>query len=192
MGIGLALPTPERIGMDAATLRIQWRQALTALLDENGQIELSPPDKSWTIQLSPDASPDPRQALRPSRWTQASLIWTTVTPIILDRHPKPHFNKNPEAWRESCCSIIKMACERIGLPMPIEIDVSRQSRLIGVPSASSFVAPASRPGRPVRFHVHASLKFSEPVEGPLLLGAGRYRGYGLCLPITQPFRNDVQ
>lgn len=192
MGIGLALPAPDHIGMDVATFRIQWRQALAALLDDKGQLELSPPDKSWTIQLSPDASPDPRQALRPTRWTQASSIWTTVTPIILDRHPKPHFNKNPEAWRESCSSIIQTACERIGLPKPIEIDVSRQSRLVGVPPASSFVAPAARPGRPERFHVHASIKFAEPVEGPLLLGAGRYRGYGLCLPITQPFRNDVQ
>jgi CRISPR-associated protein Csb2 len=192
MGIGLALPSPEHIGLDAATFRIQWRQALAALLGDNGQLELSPPDKAWTVRLAPDESPDPRQALRPARWTQASAIWTTVTPIILDRHPKPHFNKDPEAWRESCISIIETACERIGLPKPLEIDVTRHSPLIGVPSASGFVAPASRPGRPGRFHVHASLKFADPVEGPLLLGAGRYRGYGLCLPITQPSRNDFQ
>jgi CRISPR-associated protein Csb2 len=192
MGIGLALPNPEYIGIDAASFRIQWRKALAALLDDKGQIELIPPDKSWTIRLAPDASPDPRQSLRPSRWTRASTIWTTVTPIILDRHPKPHFNKNPEAWRESCCSIIETACQRIGLPKPIEVDVSRQSRLVGVPSASSFVAPVSRPGRPERFHVHASLKFAGHVEGPLLIGAGRYRGYGLCLPITQTSLDNSQ
>ena len=192
LGIGLALPTPESIGLDAATFRIQWRHALAALLDEKGQIELSPPDKAWTVRLAPEESPDPRQALRPARWTQASAIWTTVTPIILDRHPKPHFNKDPEAWRESCISIIAVACERIGLPKPLEIQVSPHSTLVGVPSASGFVAPASRPGRPGRFHVHASLKFAAPVEGPLLLGAGRYRGYGLCLPITQNSRNDFQ
>lgn len=190
MGIGLALPRPERIGVDAATFRIQWRKAMAALLDENGQLELSPRDKAWTVRLAPEESPNPRQALRPARWTRASEIWTTVTPIILDRHPKPHFNKNPDAWRESCISIIGDACERIGLPRPLEIDVSRYSPLTGVPPASGFVAPAPRPGRPTRFHVHASLKFAEPVEGPLLLGAGRYRGYGLCLPITANSRND--
>jgi len=184
MGLGLALPRPESIGVDATTFRIQWRQALSALLDEDGQLELSPPDKAWTIRLKPEESPDPRQALRPLRWTQASAIWTSVTPIILDRHPKPHFNKNPEAWRESCVSIIAAACERVGLPRPLDIDVSMHSTLAGVPSASGFVAPGSRPGRPARFHVHASLKFAEPVEGPLLLGAGRFRGYGLCLPIA--------
>jgi len=190
MGIGLALPRPELIGEDAATFRIQWRQALAALLDEDGELELSPPDKAWMIRLKPEESPDPRQALRPQRWTQASPIWTSVTPIILDRHPKPHFNKNPDAWRESCVSIIAEACERVGLPQPLEIDVSRHSPLVGVPSASGFVAPASRPGRPARFHVHASLKFARPVEGPLLLGAGRFRGYGLCLPITPNSRNE--
>ena len=192
LGVGLALPKPERIGLDAATFRIQWRQALAALLDEKGQIELSPLDKAWTVCLAVEESPDPRQTLRPTRWTQASTIWTTVTPIILDRHPKPHFNKDPEAWRASCSSIIETACERIGLPKPLEIDVTRHSGLTGVPSASGFVAPASRPGRPGRFHVHASLKFADPVEGPLLLGAGRYRGYGLCLPISQTSRNDFQ
>jgi CRISPR-associated protein Csb2 len=190
MGIGLALPRPENIGMDAATFRIQWRQALAALLDEDDQLELSPPDKAWMIRLSPEESPDPRQALRPQRWTQASAIWTSVTPIILDRHPKPNFNKDPKAWRESCVSIIAAACERVGLPQPLEIEVSRHSPLIGVPSASGFVAPAARPGRPARFHVHASLKFADPVEGPVLLGAGRFRGYGLCLPITPKSRND--
>ncbi|NQX01404.1 type I-U CRISPR-associated protein Cas5/Cas6 [bacterium] len=192
MGLGLALPRPERIGVDAATFRIQWRQALASVLDENGQLELSPPDKAWTLRLAPEESPDPRQALRPARWTEASAIWTTVTPIILDRHPKPHFNKDPEAWRASCIAIIGDACERIGLPRPLEIDVSRYSPLAGVPAASGFVAPAPRPGRPPRFHVHASLKFAEPVEGPLLLGAGRYRGYGLCLPITANSRNHSQ
>lgn len=189
MGIGLALPQPERIGVDAATFRIQWRAALAALLGDNSELELSPPDKAWTVRLKPEESPDPRQALRPARWIRASEIWSTVTPIILDRHPKPHFNKDPEAWRESCISIIGNACERIGLPRPLEIDVSRHSPLVGVPAASGFVAPAARPGRPQRFHVHASLKFAEPVEGPLLLGAGRYRGYGLCLPIIFKSRN---
>ena len=31
--------------------------------------------------------------------------------------------------------------------------------------------------------MHAILIFSEPVVGPVLLGAGRYRGYGLCRPL---------
>jgi len=30
--------------------------------------------------------------------------------------------------------------------------------------------------------VHAEITFDEPVRGPVLIGAGRYFGYGLCLP----------
>jgi CRISPR-associated protein Csb2 len=30
--------------------------------------------------------------------------------------------------------------------------------------------------------VHAQIEFAEPVRGPVLVGAGRYLGYGLCLP----------
>ena len=30
---------------------------------------------------------------------------------------------------------------------------------------------------------HADIRFEAPVSGPLLLGAGRYFGLGLCLPV---------
>jgi CRISPR-associated protein Csb2 len=35
-------------------------------------------------------------------------------------------------------------------------------------------------GQTSRQQVHAWLRFGQPVEGPLLLGTGRYRGYGVC------------
>lgn len=189
LGLAIALPAPEDIGVDQADFRIQWRQAFAALLDAYGEVKLSPPDKAWTMRFAPEESPDPQLALRPSRWTKPATIWTTVTPIILDRHPKPHFDKDPVAWHQSCVEIISQACQRIGLPIPDRIEVSPHSPLQGVPPAFAFAAPAARSGRPPRFHIHASLQFAEPVEGPLLLGAGRYRGYGLCLPIHPSTKN---
>lgn len=189
LGLGIALPKPDSIGINPADFRMQWRQALAALLGEEGEVELSPSDKAWTIRLAPEESPDPRLALRPSRWTKPATIWSTATPIILDRHPKPNFNKDPFAWRESCAEIIRQACQRIGLPAPERIEVSPHSPLVGVPPSSAFAAPTARSGRPQRFHIHASLQFAAPVEGPLLLGAGRFRGYGLCLPIHTSTHN---
>lgn len=183
LGLGLALPKPDSIGVDPANFRIQWRQALSALLGKDGELELSPLDRAWTIRLAPEESPDPKLALRPSRWTRPATTWSSVTPIILDRHPKPHFDKNPVAWRKSCIEIIGKACVRLGLPIPTCVEVSPHSPLPGVPPAFAFAAPAGRSGRPPRFHIHASLQFAVPIEGPLLLGAGRYRGYGLCLPL---------
>jgi CRISPR-associated protein Csb2 len=35
-----------------------------------------------------------------------------------------------------------------------------------------------------RFLTHAVIRFSEPVEGPVILGAGRFVGLGLCRPIV--------
>jgi CRISPR-associated protein Csb2 len=34
-----------------------------------------------------------------------------------------------------------------------------------------------------RVPIHADIRFELPVKGPLLLGAGRYFGLGLCLPV---------
>ena len=34
-----------------------------------------------------------------------------------------------------------------------------------------------------RQQVHVIIEFDVEVEGPVLLGAGRYRGYGLCKPL---------
>jgi CRISPR-associated protein Csb2 len=184
LGIGIALPRAETIGLPPSRLLDDWRRALGHLLDDNDGLELVAADRSWTLRLAPESSLRPRQALQPRRWNCASDQWATVTPIILDRHPKPHFKKDPERWRESCREIIRVACVNLGLPEPVSIEPSPYSPLVGVPAAPAFPAPIPRPGRPPRFHVHATLTFAEPIHGPLLLGAGRFRGYGLCLPLS--------
>ena len=181
LGVGFAIPRAAIIGIDKAILRQQWRQLLSCLL-ENGKLSLTPHDLAWTVELTMDEDESPALALQPSRWNAAATIWQSVTPIILDRHPKPTFRKDPEAWRDSCTKIIRQACQRLGLPEPKEVIPALYSPLEGVPPAPAFVAPAPRPGRPPRFHIHATVDFAEPVAGPLLIGAGRYRGYGLMKP----------
>ena len=192
MGLGLGLPNSSQLEVSTAEFSIQWSQALAAMFKENGVLELSPPDRAWTIQLAPEESPQPRKALLPSRWTDPNTTWTSVTPIILDRHPKPHFDKDPEAWADSCAAIIRQACGRLGLPEPTRVNVSQHSPIPGVPPSFGFVAPAGTSGRPPRFHVHASIQFETPIVGPLLIGAGRYRGYGLFLPLTPMILNAIQ
>lgn len=182
LGFGFALPKPAEIGLTPAQLRIDWRNAMSALLGDDAKLELVASDGSWRVTLVPVASPVPPQALTVRRWTQPSRVWQSATPIILHRHPKPHFKKDPVAWKESCKAILRESCQQLKLPEPSEIDVSIMSVLEGVPASAAFVAPKTRPGRPPRYHIHASFLFPEPVAGPLLLGAGRYRGYGLCVP----------
>jgi len=53
---------------------------------------------------------------------------------------------------------------------------------LGAPASHQFPRLARKDGSECR-HTHAILIFDRPVVGPVLLGAGRYRGYGLCRPL---------
>jgi CRISPR-associated protein Csb2 len=125
----------------------------------------------WIVQL--DEREDRPLALKPETWTGSADHWATVTPIVLDRHPKA--DGDAEA-------IIGTACERIGLPRPQEIAILPVSKFEGVPHSRAFPALPAKFGKSRRFHTHAVLKFGTKVLGPVLLCAGRYRGYGLCRP----------
>lgn len=128
-----------------------------------------------------DVTPEDREdrpvALRPETWTgttaDPSRCWATVTPVVLDRYPK----KEGDAE-----ATIRQACERVGLPVPEEVVVAPAPPFSGVPHASVFppLRTGQREGR--RFHAHAILTFEGPVLGPVLLGSGRFRGYGLFRP----------
>jgi CRISPR-associated protein Csb2 len=181
-GIGLAFPR-KSADSERRALREEWRDLLGALL-QDGPLELAAGNHSWKFALGVhDASQD-LVSLRSSSWTSASTHWSSVTPVVLDRHPKPSFEKDPERWVSSCGAIVASACQRAGLPEPVNIRISRHSKWTGVPPASAFLAPQARPGRPLRYHIHAEIEFADAVTGPILLGAGRFRGYGLMKPTT--------
>jgi CRISPR-associated protein Csb2 len=120
----------------------------------------------------------PPVALQSNVWTQPSLRWATVTPIVLDRHSKS--NNGATVWKEAEETIAK-ACERIGLAWPRDIILSSVSMFIGAPHARRFPCLQRKTGGN-RHHAHAIITFDNEVRGPVLLGAGRYRGYGLCRP----------
>ena len=110
--------------------------------------------------------------LKPATWRRPARVWTTATPLILDRFPK----KNLCAEK-----IVAKGCERAGLPIPI-VELSRYARLTGAPPSWEF--PNRRKDtEPRRLTTHATLTFDQPVRGPLLLGAGRFFGLGLFLPL---------
>ena len=86
--------------------------------------------------------------------------WATVTPIVLDRYPKAEGDAE---------ETIKVACERIGLPRPIDVMVSPVSLFEGVPPARQFPPLPAKFGKPRGFHAHAVITFQSEVRGPLLL-----------------------
>jgi CRISPR-associated protein Csb2 len=125
-------------------------------------------------------------ALRSRTWTGASMYWTSARPIVLDRFPKLDRNADRQGWLAETMEIVSTSCERIGLPAPADIAISMNSFLSGVPrakpSGGGFPAYGNKNGASTRCMVHATIAFRQPVTGPVLLGAGRYLGYGLCKP----------
>ena len=124
----------------------------------------------------------PPVALRTDTWTaypRGATRWATVTPIAFDHHPKSR--EKSEQHRE-VAAMIRECCSRIGLPAPREVVITAVSAHLGAPPAHEFPRLRRKDGSQRR-HSHAILIFDEPVCGPMLLGAGRYRGYGVCRPI---------
>jgi CRISPR-associated protein Csb2 len=117
------------------------------------------------------------RALLPQRWIGPSRQWATVTPFVFDRHPRKLFD---EEGRQ----IVAKACRRVGLPEPSSIFLVKVSPHIGVPVAPNFPSAPARPGKPQRRHLHLILSFNQDVLGPVVIGAGRYYGYGLCGPLN--------
>jgi CRISPR-associated protein Csb2 len=138
------------------------------------------------------AAGDGRPSLSGGRYCRAASSWATATPLVLDRFPKA------DGDAEAC---VRAACAHLGLPEPVDVVTHKHSAVSG--------APASRPrrglpdaeggwrvrwrdetgrvasrfgGRPL---THVTLRFATPIRGPVLLGAGRYHGLGLCLPVDE-------
>lgn len=133
----------------------------------------------WTVVRETDLSP--KWTLRTSTYTTASASWASVTPVLLDRMPKTDRVKDPAVWREEVAAIVSRSCENAGLPAPIAVRVEKtpffDGSLRAMPGQGGF--PQLRKDK---FQVHVQIEFDKPVEGPVLLGAGRFRGYGLMRP----------
>jgi CRISPR-associated protein Csb2 len=123
-------------------------------------------------------------SLDPETWTApetGACRWASVTPVVLDRH-----FKGADKW-EKAAESIKDACERIDLPRPELVELHPVSRVRGALRATEFPYLTRKRDGGRMDHTHAYLQFVEPVRGPLLIGAGRFRGYGLCRPLS-PYR----
>ena len=174
LGLALVLPeglTPEEAGR---CLEPVLRDSVTGLPKEQRLF-----DGEWfecTLEL--ETRERPPANLRPAKWTSSSSVWASVTPLVLNRH----FEGN-DRWEQAAESV-KDACEHIGLPRPRRVLLHPVSRMEGAPHAREFPPVTRKRDGGRQSHSHAVLIFDEPVAGPVLIGAGRFRGYGLCQPTT--------
>lgn len=164
MGVGVVLPR---------TLTTAERRSCLRALGRINMLTLGPLGRVRLERLSATRLPS---ALDDRTWISPSTVWATVSPVVLDRFPR-------DPYGEEAAATIRQSCERVGLPSPVAVSLSRVSWVTGAPTADAFPPRPARPGRSRRYHVHAHLIFDRPVQGPVLLGAGRYFGYGLCRPL---------
>lgn len=191
MGVAINLPECLDDPSRRAALRSigTWEKAQDPLLLKLG--------KNGTIAMERIVGPAPLVSLRRSRWSRSSRRWATATPIALPTHPgalgRGTAAARSKAWGRAEQAIVD-SCRHVGLPEPVAIVGSLAPLIPGVRPAPSFPAFRQRGkgGSPVaRRLVHASLIFEHPVGGPLVLGAGRYLGLGLMMPIDDREPTDA-
>lgn len=181
MGIALAFPrqvSQEERGAFLSRLLYDSRGQERPVLLKLGELG------TWTLCEEERTSPPTN--LRSDTWTGPSHTWASVSPVVLDRHPKSDPLEARLDYIHEIQTIIAESCTRIGIPEPIEIDIDKTSWHRGAPRAKpgpdGFPLMPVRPGGPNRRQVHVCLRFDQPVLGPVVIGSGRYRGYGLCRP----------
>ena len=211
MGLGLALPDhldPHAIGRYLEPILLNPKTGLAR------QHRLFAGDR-LECGLEMELREQSPRSLRPSFWTCAFNEWASVTPVALDRHydfkrrkrksttrnhaplvTQDRYDDDAKEWErkeservtkewERAANDIRTACTRIGLPEPTHVDLHPVSWVRGAPHAREFPNLIRKSDGGRRYHIHARLTFAQPVTGPILLGAGRFRGYGLFRPMDE-------
>ncbi|TWT74823.1 type I-G CRISPR-associated protein Csb2 [Allorhodopirellula solitaria] len=192
-GFAIVLPAATS-PQERQQIAIRLGDLLKVWMNHNGERTEADLSFDWSVSIASPA--DSLQSLRPSRYTGTSKFWATTTPMVFG-----HFLRKLDEPRTA--KIVGRACQAIGLPLPKYVHVSPVSMVQGVPpsfrfpSLSSegkpvwvryrngkFTLPKRLPGgQAVRMRYHVAVEFEEPVEGPVILGAGRHYGMGLCVPM---------
>lgn len=122
------------------------------------------------VSVTPRLDEERPIAASPGRWCRRACRWATAFPAIHERHGNLDLGE------------VARWCRNAGLPEPVAFRSARGPLVHGAVD----LAPVEvhRPGRPRRPYSHVEVRFAEPVLGPVVIGGGRQRGFGLCVPVT--------
>jgi len=106
------------------------------------------------------------------QYVGASTMWCTVTPVILSGHD----DRDPT----KAGKLLKTAFAQAGYEKELinqaEMEWRRVGFRAGVDLASRYLPPENLSNRP---QYHVLVRFPHPIPGPLVVGSGRFRGFGL-------------
>jgi CRISPR-associated protein Csb2 len=180
--LGMAISVPAKFEQMESLYELLCRHGKNDLDSQTPYLELhvTHPQFGFVGEclLEYDERPDRLRSqlnLRSSTWTRPSRHWATVTPLALPQFPRRQLLTE---------EVIRSAVMDAGYPEPNSIRVSGAPMLRGVPHARAFHVrhQEKRPPRPL---VHTEIVFDSPVRGPVVIGSGRYMGFGFCRPIGE-------
>lgn len=158
---GLAVWLPA--GSDPA-VRMKVRDAALAVQRLTGH--------AVDIPVAPHGGEARPWAAHPDRWTRSSRAWATAFPAIHERRRTPDLAE------------VARWCLHAGLPAPVAFRTSRTPLIPGAVDLAPV--EVNRPGKPGPPYSHIALRFERRVRGPVVIGSGRQRGFGLCAPLDPP------
>jgi CRISPR-associated protein Csb2 len=182
--LGFAVVLPRGLTNDQRRPTLVALAALAGLdREQPGTIIHLTKNNAWHVARSANPA---RASLQPSRWCDTARGWVSTTPVLLDRFPA-----RTDPAEEA--AIVANACRNIGLPEPSAIEIHKHSGASGAETTYPARGTNRRPDwtfpKEARFaqrvRRHVVLRFAEPVTGPVILGAGRFAGFGLCLPLDR-------
>jgi CRISPR-associated protein Csb2 len=179
MGLGMAIPRvlrPARNGAREQELRrVLGRFFFDPESGEERNIVLW--RKGWRWMLEREKRERPPVSLRRLSWTKPSRLWASVTPVVLHHYPK---KRDGDVER-----IVKEAFVSALLPEPEAVTIRSVSRVPGAGHAMGL-PPFTEGGTELcRYQIHVEARFGRLVRGPMLVGLGRFRGYGLFRPVER-------
>ena len=119
--------------------------------------------------VSPHEDEERPWAANPKRWIASSRAWATAFPALHERRGTLDLAE------------VSRWCRHAGLPEPVAFRATRGPLVPGAVDLAP--AEVNRPGRAGLPYSHVELRFAEPVRGPVVIGSGRQRGFGLCVPV---------
>ena len=127
-----------------------------------------------------------------SHYTRSARVWSTVTPVVLPGFDNPdglrkklNERRNAELQKKRLdrldrrtLDLIKKAFKQACCPNELVVDAELEYREVGFRAGVDLAKRYELP--PLKFpRYHIRVRFQHPIQGPLVVGAGRYRGLGV-------------
>ncbi len=176
--LGLGMAVPRNLRLTCATLDEELRRFLGPLFfdpDTGAEREIGIWRKDvWRWTLGREKRERPPLTLQRLSWTKPSRTWASVTPAVLHHHPK----REGDIER-----IVQEAFVSALFPKPEFLSIRSVSAVLGAGHAMALPPYTEGGANLCRFQTHVVARFAQEVRGPMLVGRGRFRGYGLFRPL---------